>query len=453
MRAWLIAGLGYGDERKGATVELLVRREGAKLVVRYCGGPQCAHNVVLSDGRHHCFSQFGSGTFAGARTHLSRHMLINPITLYAEARHLAEVGVVDPLSMLTAEEDALVTTPFHMAANRLREMLRAGARHGSCGMGVGETTRFSHDHPDEAIRIRDLRSPIDGRLGHRLRFVQAVFRAELASSIDRLPTIPDDILREWSILHDDAAVDHAIGYYRRFASDVRIVDASYLDGELAQTDTVFEGAQGVLLDQKHGFQPHTTWTDVTYANAYDLLKNHQGDITRVGVMRAYSTRHGSGPFVTEDRSFDVLSAQDHNTYGDWQLGFRSGAFDLVAARYAYDVLGGVDMIAVSHLDRLPLLGRIPVCVGYESRYPIDGHPGFDSTGTHVRGIRFREDTDFAQQEAVTHTLRTLKPVYEHLSVTGREEALLYAHGLVERLPGARLGIVAFGPTYEDGQVL
>jgi adenylosuccinate synthase len=376
-------------------------------------------------------------------------MLINPITLYAEARHLAAVGVINPLSMLTAEEGALVTTPFHMASNRLREMARGGARHGSCGMGVGETTRFSLDHPDEALRVQDLRSPIGGRLKHRLRFVQAVFRAELAPILDRLPGRTDAIEREWSILTDDAAVDHAIGYYERFAADVRIVDPEYLGTQLRKTNAVFEGAQGVLLDQKYGFQPHTTWTNVTFANALNLLKDYQGDITRVGVLRAYATRHGSGPFVTENPVFTPLAANDHNTYGDWQLGFRSGALDLVTARYASDVLGGVDELAVTCLDRLPLLGRVPVCVGYEAQYPIEGHPGFEATGCHVRRINANSDTDYAQQENLTKAFERMTPVYEHVLVRDPDEALIYARGIVARLPGTHLGSVAFGPTYED----
>src|SRR5271157_1837790 len=120
----LVAGFGFGDEGKGSIVDYLTRRHGARLVVRYNGGAQAGHNVTTPEGRHHCFSQWGSGTFAGARTLLSRFMMVNPIFAVSEARHLESVGISNPWSLLSVERDALITTPFHVAANRLREIAR-----------------------------------------------------------------------------------------------------------------------------------------------------------------------------------------------------------------------------------------------------------------------------------------------------------------------------------------
>src|ERR1041384_8832751 len=97
---WCIAGLLLGDEGKGKIVDALTRRIGASLVIR-TGGCQAAHHVVTDDGRSHCFAQFGSGALAGARTHLSRFMFIEPVALIREAAHLEALGVRDPLSTLT----------------------------------------------------------------------------------------------------------------------------------------------------------------------------------------------------------------------------------------------------------------------------------------------------------------------------------------------------------------
>jgi adenylosuccinate synthase len=87
---------------------------------------------------------------------------------------------------------------------------------------------------------------------------------------------------------------------------------------------IFEGAQGVLLDETHGFPPHTTWSNCTYQNAEALLReaNWQGDVTRVGVTRCYATRHGAGPLPTEDTW--PLFPGEHNTEGPWQGTFRYG---------------------------------------------------------------------------------------------------------------------------------
>jgi adenylosuccinate synthase len=138
MNAIFVAGLGFGDEGKGSIVDALTRKHQADLVVRFSGGAQAAHHVVTDDGREHCFAQFGSGTLAGASTHLSRFMLIDPLALVKEAEHLKQIGVVDPFERLTIDPRAPIITPYHRAMNRLRELSRGRQRHGSCGVGIGE---------------------------------------------------------------------------------------------------------------------------------------------------------------------------------------------------------------------------------------------------------------------------------------------------------------------------
>ena len=139
-QAILIADLGYGDAGKGSIVDYLTRKTGAHTVVRYNGGAQAAHNVITPEGKHHTFAQFGSGTFVpGTRTHLSRFMMVHPLALLAEERHLQSLGIDDAFPRLSIDREALVTTPFQQAANRIKEIARGDGRHGSCGMGVGET--------------------------------------------------------------------------------------------------------------------------------------------------------------------------------------------------------------------------------------------------------------------------------------------------------------------------
>src|SRR5213593_4162792 len=119
-RAIVTVGLGFGDEGKGATVDFLCRRHGADLVVRYCGGSQAGHNVQLPDGRRHTFSQLGAGTLAEGppRTYLGPNVVIDPPALVREAEHLRELGVGDPLGLLTVHPRCLVATAWHRALNR-----------------------------------------------------------------------------------------------------------------------------------------------------------------------------------------------------------------------------------------------------------------------------------------------------------------------------------------------
>ena len=141
-RSYIVVGLAFGDEGKGSMVDYLARLHGASLVVRYSGGPQAAHTVVLQDGRSHTFTQFGSGSFiSDVRTHLSRYMLIEPFAIVNEADVLArilETNRRELLGRLTIDPNCLVITPFHWMLNRLREESRGNSNHGSCGMGVGE---------------------------------------------------------------------------------------------------------------------------------------------------------------------------------------------------------------------------------------------------------------------------------------------------------------------------
>ena len=283
--ALIVVGLGYGDEGKGSVVDHLARACDARAVVRFNGGAQAAHNVVLADGRQHTFAQFGSGTFAGAATHLSRYVLVNPLLLFLEAEQLARAGVADPLARLTISADAPITTPFHIAANQLRELARGGARHGSCGLGIGETMRdvVAGIH----IRAGDLRHP--ARLREALIDLQERKRREMRAGFQGAwPLGTPSALRSARALNDTLEV------FATLAETVAIVDEP---PDFGAGTVIYEGAQGVLLDEHAGFFPHVTWSRTTPVNARALAG---AEATTIGVARTYMTRHGAGPLVTED---------------------------------------------------------------------------------------------------------------------------------------------------------
>lgn len=356
MKIKIILGLGFGDEGKGTICDHIARTTSASLVVRFSGGAQCGHNVVTPDGRHHTFAQFGSGTFAGARTHLSRFMLVNPVTLMNEAIKLEELSC-KPFDVTTIEREALVTNFFQMIANQAREVQRGKNRHGSCGMGIGETVSDAIKYPEMAIRIKDIETP--EVLRKKLTFSRDLKREEFGNAPEGI-----DAFHPFS----DDRIDYYVGLFQKLASMVRVVDESFLTEELQKSNTViFEGAQGVLLDQDYGFHPYTTWSNTTFDNALDLLRDFDGEVTKVGVLRGYMTRHGAGPFPTEidnDNPPESAIRKDvHNQWGRFQEGFRLGHFDAVLARYALEVIGGVDELAITNLDKLGPLPRF--CSSYD----------------------------------------------------------------------------------------
>ena len=332
-----VVDLGYGDAGKGTVVDALCAASPRRAVLRFNGGAQAAHNVVTEDGRHHTFAQFGSGTLRGVPTHLTRFVVVDPLALAAEAAALG-----NPFALLTVDGDALLATPWHRAANHRRERERGGARHGSCGMGVGETMAYAAEHPD-APRVADVLSRT------RLRRKLAAVAADLGPLTGAAA---------------GPSLDDVVDAFVAFGRAVTIVDAGHTDRLLRAGRCVFEGAQGVLLDEWRGWHPHTTWSTSTFANVAELC----GSFRRLGVVRTYTTRHGAGPFVTEDPALDLPEA--HNGRGEWQGAFRVGHFDAVAHRYALEVAGGVDGLAVTHLDAPVRCPGLRVC----EAYTVDGDP-------------------------------------------------------------------------------
>ncbi|MGW4356942.1 adenylosuccinate synthetase [Nocardia sp. NPDC004582] len=339
-RHLIVVDLGFGDAGKGATVDWLCSaRAGLDVaaVVRFNGGAQAAHNVV-ADGRHHTFRQFGSGTLSGVPTLLSRHMLVEPLVLAAEARELAALGVADPLALLYVDERALLTTPIHGAANRCREDTRGTARHGSCGIGIGETASYALDH--DAPRVADCLRP--DVLRRKLIALEQHYAPLLAAGRHRYDPIDD-----------------LVAAYTAFADAVAILPGEQLAGFARDGRLVFEGAQGVLLDEWRGTHPYTTWSTVEPRNARDMLARIGAPGYVLGVTRAYLTRHGAGPFPTEDPALSI--PEPHNGTGVYQGAFRRGHLDPLLLRYAIDACGGIDGLAVNHLDAV---GDIRTATGY-----------------------------------------------------------------------------------------
>ena len=336
-----IIGLGFGDEGKGSVVDALCRGVPGSvpsLVVRHNGGSQAAHNVVLEDGRHHTFAQFGSGTLAGVTTLLSRYMLVNPLFMEPEARHLEELGVIDPHSFLFIEREALVTTPFHVAANRIRESSRT-KRHGSCGMGINETVSYADYHQDSALRVGDLTNPTLTK--EKLSKLRDYLVRELSQNLT-----PDATDQEWHVLLGSGTEEY-VERYQEFSYKVNLVGPSFLRDRIQGRGIIlFEGAQGVLLDQNYGFFPHVTRSNTATENIDYLVEGHP--YTKLGLLRTFLTRHGAGPFPTED--FFLKVRGDHNQWGPWQQSFRAGHFDLVLADYAIRMCRGIDALGLTWTD-------------------------------------------------------------------------------------------------------
>ena len=409
-KAILIADLGYGDAGKGSIVDFLARDGGAHTVIRYNGGAQAAHNVITPDGKHHTFAQFGSATFLpNVRTHLSRFMIVHPLAMLAEERDLQSMGITDAFERVTVERGALIITPFQQAANRIKEIARGDGMHGSCGLGIGETMSDWLSYGDEVLLAGDLtdRSTII----HKLRFLREQKLAQLQTFLTTFPANPR-AQEELKIFSDPGLLPAVVDTYRHWADQIRLVDRDYLRQTFNGGGAfIFEGAQGVLLDEWWGFFPYNSWSTLTFKNADTLLHESQweGETCRLGLTRAYMTRHGAGTMVTEDEQMSIRLPEPHNPNNPWQHAFRVGPLDLPALRYALNVTGNIDGLVVTHLDRLLTLPEWQICDAYL--------PGKDEKRTFLDdgggNIRIPTDpTNLAEQEQLTHFLQRCKPLLE-----------------------------------------
>ena len=294
--AHAVIGANWGDEGKGLAVDAIAARLSGTckdvVVVRTNGGAQAGHGVERPDGGRHIFHHVGAGTFAGAATHLSRFFVAHPMMLGAELAGLSHLGT-SPRT-ITIDPRAAVTTSWDMAINQALEAARAGSRHGSTGLGFGETVERHETGPrlvaadlwrsNLRSRLLDIR---DGWLPGRI--------AALRLDLDVSPLLP--ILTGGIDL-----VDRFLEDCDRFTRSVALMD----DADLALADAiVLEGAQGLQLDMTFGTFPHVTRSRTGLANMLAVAAEAGIEaIAPLYVTRSYATRHGAGPLPHEEAGPD-----------------------------------------------------------------------------------------------------------------------------------------------------
>lgn len=442
-RATIMTDLSYGDTGKGTTTEYLAAQSDSAVVIRFNGGGQAAHNVVTPDNRHHTFSQIGAGCFQpGVATHLSRDMLINPINMTTEVEHLEELGVRDVWERTSVDESAKIVTPFQRAGNRLRELARGVNRHGSTGQGISELILDDMIRPHLVLRAGDIAA---SGLRGKLEAIRIAKRDQF-HSLGRL--LADDT-PDWEALNDPDTSEWYAELYHEWAANVRIVAGNHLAQlALEYSHLIFEPAQGILLDEKRGFHPHTTWSNTTPDNARRQLADVQfdGDVRTLGIVRAYTTRHGDGPFVTEDTQLDEPLRDSFNVHGPWQGKFRIGHFDSVAHRYAASAAGKLDGLVITCIDQVQQMPEWKYCTSYRLLGHDDIDAFFDrSEGNVATDIKLARYGDKEHMKRLTELLFQVEPVYDTVSSPTNEDII---HTIEEQV-GVQAVLASYGPTIND----
>jgi len=355
--ASVVIGANFGDEGKGLMTDHFARMYGGTgvLVVRFNGGAQAGHTVVADDGVRHVFSHFGAGTLAGADTLLARHFIANPIVFQRERGELEGLGL-DPL--VTVDPRALVTTPYDMLINEMVETSRGAARHGSVGLGINETVTRSDS--------RGFRLAIGDTL-NGLAAVEEVLGKIRETWVPRRVAalgIEAEYGRRRELIESEALAESWLAVVDDFLQRVHVrVDTEVL---AEHEHVVFEGAQGLALDQARGLFPHVTRSNTGVRNVVEMLNElPPAELLVTYATRGYLTRHGAGPLQGELAEKPFPGVYDlTNVPHAFQGRLRYALLDLAALRdriakdfrdtEMLDRTHGIQLAAaVTCLDQLP----------------------------------------------------------------------------------------------------
>jgi adenylosuccinate synthase len=418
MPALVLVGAQWGDEGKGKATDLI--GGSVDYVVRYQGGNNAGHTVVVGD-ESYALHLVPSGILTpGCTPVIGNGVVVDPGVLLEEMAGLEARGISCERLLISA--DAHLIMPHHRALDKVTERYLGGARIGTTGRGIGPT--YGDKAARVGIRMQDLFDP--GILRKKLELALREKNQVLTKVYNRRAIDADRVVEEY------------VGYGERLRphlADTGLVLNAALDEDKV---VLLEGSQGTLLDVDHGTYPFVTSSSPTAGGACAGSGIGPTRITRViGILKAYTTRVGEGPFPTElNDSFGELLRSAGGEFGvTTGRARRTGWFDAVIARYAVRVNGLTDLF-LTKLDVLTGLESVPVCIGYD-----------------VDGVRYDEmpmtQTDFHHAQPVYTDLPGWS---EDLSKCRTREDLppkarAYVSAL-EELSGCRISAIGVGPGRE-----
>src|SRR5579872_2219670 len=354
MPVTIVLGSQWGDEGKGKVVDLLA--EHCQIVARYQGGANAGHTIKLPDGREFVLHLIPSGIFhPGVQCVIGNGVVIDPVALREEIKMVEDAGV-DVKGRLFISYNAHLIMPYHKQIDKASEERLSksgdGKAVGTTGRGIGPA--YEDKFARKGIRIVDL-----------------LDRSMLAEKLRQNITEKNELLSKFYDSKDFCDVDQIIRDYEVFDKemDPYITDTSLLlNRAIAEgKDILLEGAQAALLDIDFGTYPYVTSSSPTAGGACTGLGIPPTAIdTVIGVVKAYSTRVGNGPFPTEllDSTGDELRKVGREFGATTGRPRRCGWLDAVAVRYAV-MINGIESIALTKLDVLSNMPEIKICTKYE----------------------------------------------------------------------------------------
>jgi adenylosuccinate synthase len=362
---YLVLGLTLGDEGKAGIVDLLASRSKSSTVIRFAADPHSAHYLVTPQEEVVTFGQIGSGMInKSCRTHIGHDTLLRLPSLMVEVDELKSLGV-SALERLTIDPETILVLPWHVLAERVLEISRGTHRLGTSGSGTSCARQESIENSAKAVRVKHI---FEGN--HLLDMLSASYskvmeRVTHVLSTREIPTMRS-LVKDFTARFSIESVAYDLIHIGAQIRDAILHDEAVLKREVEET-LIFEGTQGLLLNPNSGLRPYVSACDSSKRNAEAMIQRGENlfPLKKIGVMRSYATRFGAGPLVTEDFNLTEVLPELHNGASPWSGEFRAGDLDLITTRYALRASGGIDAIALNHLDRVGMLPEVKVCTTYE----------------------------------------------------------------------------------------
>src|SRR5580698_7476079 len=415
----ILVGAQWGDEGKGKIIDVLT--ETAEVVVRYAGGNNAGHTVIVK-GKKTVLHLIPSGILRKNKLCvIGNGVVLDPIGLVSEMDGLKKHGVQVTPKNFVLSETAHVVFPYHRELDGAREVLKGKNKIGTTKRGIGPA--YGDKAARVGLRVNDLidTARLQEKLSQRIKENNAVLASLGAKTLSFKKVYAD--------------YNAAGKYLRPFVQNTVVLLHNAMR---KNAGILFEGAQGTFLDIDHGTYPFVTSSNTTAGGACtgSGVPPHRMDRV-VGVMKAYTTRVGEGPLPTENAEIsDLLHGMGREFGATTGRPRRCGWFDSVATRHAA-MVNGIDELAVTNLDGLDTLETIRVCVAYQH-----GKERYDFVPNDAQALAECKPiyVEFEGWRAPTHKARTWREL--------PPKAKAYLKALAE-LSNAKLLIASVGPGREQ----
>ncbi|MFE7197798.1 adenylosuccinate synthase [Microbacterium oxydans] len=417
----VIVGVQWGDEGKGKATDLLGER--TDWVVKFNGGNNAGHTVVVGDEKY-ALHLLPSGILSpGVTPVIGNGVVIDLEVLFSELEALAARGI--DVSRLKVSANAHIITQYHRTLDKVTERFLGKRNIGTTGRGIGPA--YADKINRVGIRVQDL-------------FDENILRQKVEGALDQKNHLLVKVFNRRAVTCDEI-VEDLLSYAERLRP--MVADTGYLIAEALDRDevVVFEGGQATMLDIDHGTYPFVTSSSATAGGAATGSGVGPGALDRiVGIVKAYTTRVGSGPFPTElfDEQGEWLRKQGFEFGTTTGRPRRVGWYDAPITRYATRINGITDLV-LTKLDILTGLEQIPVCVAYD----VDGER-FDEVPVN--------QTDFHHAKPILEYFPgwsediSIARTFEDLPQTAQDYVLA-----LEKMSNTRISVIGVGP--ERDQVI